>query len=377
MEADRVGAGRAGRVEAACSGSVGPSFERMRSMRRDAVRATVRASSVVALVLLAACAAPVVPATDLAQTASPSASEAAPETSAPDALGSEVANPEPGDLPAGDPPAAAPPAQDLPAAAPPAQAPPGAELVVHVLDVGQGDAMLLIHPDVTMVIDTGRHDRRDVVPLLRAYGVSRIDLLVITHPHADHIGQFDRVMDAFDVAEVWWSGATATSQTFGRAVAALEASDARYEEPRGGQTTTVGPLLIDILHPGSGDSLRDLNDGSISLRITYRTFRLVTTGDAERTAEAQMVARWPDRLDADVLRLGHHGSSTSTTPAFLDAVSPDVAIFSAGAGNTYGHPHAEVVARVDARGIALFGTADDGTVTIVTDGITYDVRTER
>ncbi len=237
--------------------------------------------------------------------------------------------------------------------------------------------MLLTHPEVTMVIDVGRFDRSDVVPLLREHGVDTIDLLVITHPHADHIGQFDRVMEAFDVTEVWWSGSVATTRTFERAVAALEASDALYEEPRGGQTTTVGPLLVEILHPGAGDSLRDLNDASISMRITYGDFRLVTTGDAERSAEARMVARWSDRLTADVLRLGHHGSSTSTTSGFLDAVGPSVAVYSAGRDNRYGHPHTEVVERVAARGIPLFGTAENGTVTIVTDGATFDVRTQR
>jgi competence protein ComEC len=259
----------------------------------------------------------------------------------------------------------------------PAPAQASAPLTIRVLDVGQGDAMLITHPDVTMLIDTGRHDRNDVVPLLRAHGVSRIDLLVITHPHADHIGQFDRVMAAFPVEEVWWSGATATSQTFGRAVAALEASSARYEEPRAGAVTTVGPLGIEILHPGAGDSLRDLNDSSISLRITYGEFRLVTTGDAERAAEARMLARHRDRLAADVLRLGHHGSSTSTSPEFLAAVAPSVAVYSAGAGNRYGHPHVEVVERVRARGAALHGTDTDGTVAIITDGVTFDVRTER
>ena len=237
--------------------------------------------------------------------------------------------------------------------------------------------MLLIHPDVTMVVDVGRFNRSDVVPHLRRHGVERIDLLVITHPHADHIGQFDRVTDAFDVAEVWWSGSVSTSQTFARAVAALEASDARYEEPRGGQTTTVGPLFIEILHPGSSDSLHDLNDASISMRITYGDFRMVTTGDAERAAEARMVARWPDRLAADVLRLGHHGSSTSTTPEFLAAVAPSIAIYSAGVDNQYRHPHTEVVERIAAEGVTLFGTASNGTVTIVTDGSGFDVRTER
>ena len=251
------------------------------------------------------------------------------------------------------------------------------ELTIRVLDVGQGDAMLLTHPDVTLLIDTGRHDRSDVVPLLRRHGVERIDLVVITHPHADHIGQFDRVMQAFLVDEVWWSGSTSTSRTFERAVAALEASEARYEEPRAGVVTMIGPLGIEILHPAAGDSLRDLNDASIAMRITYGDFRIVTTGDAGRSAEARMVARSRALLDADVLRLGHHGSSTSTTPDLLAAVAPSVAIYSASVDNRYGHPHAEVVERVRAAGVTLYGTATNGTVTIVTDGTTFEVRTER
>lgn len=268
----------------------------------------------------------------------------------------------------------APPRASGPATAP---APAGADLAVHFLDVGQGDATLLVHTDVTMLIDTGRFDRSDVPPLLRRYGVERLDLVVITHPHADHIGQFEDVMAAFPVDEVWWSGATATSRTFERAVTALGASTALYEEPRAGAVTTVGPLGIEILHPAAADPLRDLNDASIAMRITYGAFRMVITGDAERVSEARMLGRFPDRLDADLLRLGHHGSSTSTTPELLDAVAPSVAVYSAGAENQYGHPHEEVVARVVGRGIRLYGTDTHGTITVVTDGTSFDVRTER
>jgi competence protein ComEC len=316
------------------------------------------------VVALAACASPVA-------SPSPAPAPVASATPAP----STGAAPAPAPAPVPEP---APSPAPSPAPGPaPAPEPSGEELTIRVLDVGQGDALLLSHPDVTVLIDTGRFDRSDVVPLLRRLGVTRIDLVVVTHPHADHIGQFDRVLQAFPVDEVWWSGATATSRTFERAVAALEASDARYEEPRAGDATTIGPLRFEILHPGRGDSLRDLNDSSIALRITYGTFRMVTTGDAERAAEARMLARGRDLLAADVLRLGHHGSATSTTAEFLAAVSPGVAVYSAGAGNSYGHPHPDVVARVTGRGIALYGTDTHGTVTIVTDGSRFEVRTER
>ena len=332
-------------------------------------RRNLRVSAAALLLVLAACAAPTEDTAPSPTDPVEAPVEVQEETSAEPEAAPEPepeAEPEPAPEPA---PAPAPAPSPTPATA--------GELTIRVLDVGQGDAMLLTHPDVTLLIDTGRFDRSDVVPLLRRHGVERIDLVVITHPHADHIGQFDRVMQAFSVDEVWWSGSTATTRTFERAVAALEASDARYEEPRAGATTTLGPLGIEILHPAAGDSLRDLNDASIAMRITYGEFRIVTTGDAERSAEARMVARSRALLDADVLRLGHHGSSTSTTPEFLAAVGPSVAIYAAGIDNRYGHPHAEVVERVRAAGVTLYGTATNGTVTIVTDGTTFDVRTER
>jgi len=306
------------------------------------------------LLLLAACAFPADSVDVPATTAPPSAQEA----------------------PAGANPAPLPtPAPGTTPVEPPARA--EGTLEIHFLDVGQGDATLLVHPEVTVLIDTGRFDRRDVVGHLRERGVERIDLLVITHPHADHIGQFDLVMRSFTVEEVWWSGSTATSATFGRALAALEASDARYEEPRAGATTRIGPLTIDVLAPGRGDPLADLNNASIALRITFGSFSLVTTGDAEAPSEARMLSRVKDRLPAQVLRLGHHGSSTSTTAAFLAAVGPEVAVYSAGLDNQYGHPHQEIVARLAAAGVALYGTAEHGTVTIVTDGTTYEIRTRR
>jgi competence protein ComEC len=331
----------------------------MRAWCGHRTRAARRFAAAALVLVLAACGAPV------------GTSDAPPPPPAPVPDASAPAPPSP---PA---PAPAPAPGPAPATDAAPAAPVTGRLEVHVLDVGQGDALVLVHPDVTLLIDTGRHDRSDVVPLLRSLGVTRIDVLVITHPHADHIGQFDRVLAAFDVDEVWWSGASTTTRTFERAVAALEASDARYEEPRAGATTMLGPLMIEILHPAAGDPLGDLNDASIALRITYGAFRMVTTGDAERSAEARMVARHGERLAADVLRLGHHGSSTSTTPAFLAAVSPSVAVYSAGAGNRYGHPHAEVVERVRASGVTLYGTDVNGTVTVVTDGVTFEVRTER
>lgn len=246
-------------------------------------------------------------------------------------------------------------------------------LEVHFIDVGQADATLFLHDDATVLIDAGHWERSDLTAYLRAVGVEVIDVLVVTHPHADHLGQFDQVLAAFDVREVWWSGATTTTATFERALTALERSAAAYGEPRAGAQTAVGPLAIDVLSPAT--IATSLNDASIGLRATYGDVAFVVTGDAEAAAEARMVARHRAWLDADVLRLGHHGSSTSTTPAFLSAVAPAVAIYSAGAGNSYGHPHTETVDRIAGAGIDLYGTDVHGTIVVTTDGTGYRVTT--
>jgi competence protein ComEC len=250
------------------------------------------------------------------------------------------------------------------------------ELEVHYLDVGQADATLLLHDEVAVLIDAGHWQSSDVVPLLRSRGVDALDLVVVTHPHADHIGQFDRVMDAFPVDEVWWSGSVTTSQTFERAVTALERSDAAYEEPRVGDRTTVGPLTIDVVNPPSGVGLSDLHDAGLGLRVTFGDVRFLFTGDAEAATEARMTSTSAATIAAEVLQLGHHGSRTSTTAPFLSAVDPAVAIYSAGAGNQYGHPHGSVIDRLLAADIEVYGTDVHGSIVVTTDGASWSVATE-
>lgn len=250
-------------------------------------------------------------------------------------------------------------------------------LEVLFFDVGQADATLLRHDEVTMLIDTGRWRRDDVVASLERVGVTELDLVVVTHPHADHLGQFDLIMDRFDVAEVWWSGSVTTSDTFQRSLTALENSEAAYEEPRSGDRTMVGPLGVEVLNPPVGVDLTDLHDAGIALRVTYGSIRFAFTGDAEAHTERRMVEAHGQDLAAEVLKLGHHGSGTSTHPSFLAAVAPGVAIVSAGADNPYGHPDAEVLARLEAAGVDVYKTASQGTIRVATDGTTVEVSTDK
>ena len=247
------------------------------------------------------------------------------------------------------------------------------EARIYFFDVGQADATLFLGPAFTVLMDTGDYRRNDVVPHLDSVGVTEIDLLIGTHPHADHIGQFPQVLETFPVKEVWLSGDTHTTLTFERAIDAILASDAAYHEPRVGEVFQFGSLHIEVLNP---DRLTgNFHEGSISVRITFGEVSFVFTGDAEIHTEQGMMDRGHN-LEAQVLQLGHHGSSTSSGLAFLEAVSPEVAIYSAGEGNPYGHPHDEVVERLDHIDILLYGTDIHGTIVITTDGVTYSVETE-
>lgn len=238
-------------------------------------------------------------------------------------------------------------------------------LAVHFLDVGQGDATLLQGPDFTFLIDAGRHNANDVVPHLERLGVEELDLLIGTHPHADHIGQIDRVLARFPVGEVWMSGDAATTATYERILDALADSDAGYHEPRAGEVYDIGAATLQVIHPVElGGSL---DDNSVSLRIVYGQVAFLFTGDAGTAAERAMIERG-EPLQAQVLQLGHHGSRTSSGRPFLEAVAPQIAIWSASASNPFDHPHPEVVERLACLEITVYGTADHGTITVITEG---------
>ena len=250
-------------------------------------------------------------------------------------------------------------------------------LNAHFIDVGQADAALIQFTDAdesfNIVIDSGDWNRNDTVNYLKEIGIKNIDLLVGTHPHADHIGQMDAIIEQFSVDEVWMSGDTATSQVFERVLTAIDQHDVGYHEPRAGEQFEMGPLTIDVAHPSSVNG--DLNNGSIVLNLTYGEVKFLFTGDAEKEAEAEMVSRG-DYLQAQILKVGHHGSDTSSTQSFVEAVNPEVAIISVGEKSQYGHPSATVVERYENAGIDLYATKDHGTIIVETDGQSYDITTK-
>ncbi|TKC19444.1 MBL fold metallo-hydrolase [Robertmurraya kyonggiensis] len=251
-------------------------------------------------------------------------------------------------------------------------------LKVHYIDVGQGDSTLFQVSDngqeYTLLIDAGDFSGDEVVEYLQASGNKKINIAIGTHPDADHIGQLDQVIEGFDVEEVWLSGNTSNSDTFIRLLEAIDKNDVVYEEPRMGDQFELGPLHIEVLYPKQISG--KVNEESVSLKLTYGAISFVFTGDAEKKNEIEMIESGAN-LRADFLHMGHHGSSTSTSERFLQAVKPAVAIYSAGKDNSYGHPHEEVVSLVQNSGIELYGTDIDGTIVVTTNGKAYTIETEK
>lgn len=249
----------------------------------------------------------------------------------------------------------------------------GRTLSVYFFDVGQGNATLLAGPDFTILVDAGRHDRSDVVPHLASVGVRKLDLLIGSHPHADHIGQFAPVLQRYPVTEVWMSGHQTNTRTFERAIDAVIASGAGYHEPRSGEAFMVGSARVEVVNPI--DLNGDFHHGCVAIRVVYGQVAFMITGDMEVPME-QRIVRSGMPVRSQVLQLGHHGSTTSSSIEFLRAVQPEVAIYSAGVGNTYGHPHQPVLDRVIQNGVRLYGTDRQGTIVVNTDGQRYEVVTQ-
>ncbi len=252
----------------------------------------------------------------------------------------------------------------------------GELLEVHFIDVGQGAAVLLRTNDAAVLVDAGRDGT--AAAYLASIGVGSLDLAVATHAHADHIGGFEPLFRTLAVRRLWYNGQTHTTRTFERFIDAVLDSAAAYHEPSRGEQIEFDDLVITVLHPrgSAADYSGHLHDMNIVLRAEYGGFSVLLTGDAEVAAELEII-RSGMGIASTVLKLGHHGSRTSSSLQFLQAVSPRIVVYQAAADNPYGHPHDEVIVRArDVVGAAVYGTARHGTVTIVTDGTSYRVTTD-
>ncbi|NPV92419.1 MAG: MBL fold metallo-hydrolase [Firmicutes bacterium] len=244
-----------------------------------------------------------------------------------------------------------------------------AQLMLHVIDVDQGDSMLLQFPGgETMLVDAGTTGHgREVVSYLKSQGVKRIDYLVATHPHEDHIGGMSQVVREFEIGRIFMPRKTTNTSSFERLLLAVRDKGLKIDTARAGVSVVdQGELKVVFLAPVK-DSYEEINEWSAVLRIQYGSTAFLLTGDAQDMSEKDMMAARAN-LQADVLKVGHHGSHTSSSLSFLKAVSPKYAAISCGKGNDYGHPHRETLANLGRLGIGVYRTDLKGTIVFTSDG---------
>lgn len=247
-------------------------------------------------------------------------------------------------------------------------------LEVHFIDVGQGDATLIKNDSYTMLIDAGDRNYSDfLVDYLKSQDVDRIDYIIATHPHADHIGGLSLVIENFEIGKIIMPKVSHNTRTFENLLLTIQENNLRVTSPKVGDIYNLGSSDFVIIAPSS-DEYNNLNDYSVGIKLNHGNHAFVFTGDAEETSEREIVKLGLD-LNSNVLKVPHHGSRTSSTLEFVEAVNPDIAVFSLGLNNRYGHPHDEILQRY--QNTDIYRTDLNGTIVILSDGDLISVKTEK
>ncbi|WP_252225464.1 ComEC/Rec2 family competence protein [Clostridium sp. ZBS2] len=236
---------------------------------------------------------------------------------------------------------------------------------IHYIDVGQGDSELIQVDNKNILIDAGCNDSK-ALNYLKSIGINKLDYVIVTHPHEDHIGGMTSVINNFEIGEFYAPKVNHTTKTFENMVKSLQNKCLKITAPKVGDTLTIGNATMQFLAPNS-DKYEDLNNYSIVTRLKYGNKAFIFTGDAESLSEGEILAKQLD-IQSDVLKLGHHGSYSSTSNEFLNKVNPKYAIVSCGKNNDYGHPHKETTDKLNKKGIEIFRTDTNGTIIATCDG---------
>lgn len=258
------------------------------------------------------------------------------------------------------------------------------EAKIWYLDVGQADSMLLQLPNGNdwdyVLIDAGTGQTEEaLVSWLQEQGVTDIAAVIATHPHEDHIGGMDAVLEAIPVESLYMpevkESLTPTTRCYEQMLDAAEAQQVQAVKGQSG-VTVYGEdgVKLELVGPEPQKEYDDLNEYSLVAKLTVGGKSFLFTGDSSEQAEADMIEAGED-LKADVLKIGHHGSSTATTKAFLQAVNPQVAVISCGIDNSYGHPHEETMQRLQEKALTIYRTDEDGTILATCDGTSIEWQT--
>lgn len=246
---------------------------------------------------------------------------------------------------------------------------------LHYIDVEEGDSIFIELPnEKTMLIDAGEAvEGKKVINYIKQLGYSNIDYVVGTHPHTDHIGGLAQVINSFDVGKIYMPKVISTSKTYENLLNTISMKGLKIQTAKAGvNIINEDNLLIDIIAPNS-DSYSDLNNYSVVIKITYKNSKFIFMGDAETISENEILTD----VTADIVKVGHHGSNTSSGQNFVSRVNAKYAIISVGSDNNYNHPNMDIVDRWENSGAKIYRTDLNGTIIVTTDGNTFNIETEK
>lgn len=238
------------------------------------------------------------------------------------------------------------------------------KLKVYFIDVGQADSILIDDDNKYMLIDAGNNaDGPKLVSYFKELGITKFEAIVGTHPHEDHIGGMDDIIKNFDIEKVYMPEVITTTKTFEDVLDAIDSKKISFNVPNIGDITKLNNSSIEVLSTGNDE--KNLNDSSIVLKLKYGTTSFLFMGDASSKTESTLLNK---DIKSDVLKVGHHGSKYSSSLSFLKKVNPTYAVISVGEGNTYDHPHKEILDRLSNNDIKVYRTDLLGTVIFMSNG---------
>ncbi|MDD5826897.1 MAG: ComEC/Rec2 family competence protein [Bacilli bacterium] len=246
-------------------------------------------------------------------------------------------------------------------------------LDITYLDVGQADSILIQNKGHNMLIDAGNNeDGPLLVQYFKEQNINKFDYLITTHPHEDHIGGMDDIINNFDIEKIYMPDVTTTTKTFLDVLEAIEKKNMTYDVPNINQNFTLGNTLFQVIY--TGNDKKNLNNSSIILKATFKNTSYLFTGDATSEVEKKILNK---NIQATVLKVGHHGSKYSTTTDFLNKVNPKYAIISVGKNNSYNHPNQVTINKLEKKNIEIHRTDQEGSIFLKSDGKTINITSKK
>ena len=249
---------------------------------------------------------------------------------------------------------------------------------ISYLDVGQGDAAYIKVNDMDILIDAGpKSDVDKLIKQLEEKNIDDFEIIVATHPHEDHIGGMTKVLQSYKVENFYMPKVEHSTKTFENMIKEVEKQGLKVKVLKEGVNIDIGEgALLETFSPNQ-EEYNNLNNYSPIMKLTFGNNSFLFTGDAEKDVEEEVLKTYKDKLDSDVIKFGHHGSSTSSSQSFIEAVSPDYGIISCGVDNSYGHPHREILKLIQDMNIEAYRTDIQGQITVISDGNNIDIKTEK